>query len=155
MPQVVDMYDAKEEAAQGGRGAGGDSREACMVQLVRDLANYVCSLSYYDVMRLLDSEDEWGPCPHGHTREQLRALLTTKGRLSAGEGQWARAWCYGACPSKTRGSRRVWCADVLSGARRSARRGRCSSPGSTWPPAPRRALPCATALPPARPAARV
>ena len=116
MPQVVDAYDVKEEAGRGGGAGGGDNREACMVQLVRDLADHVCSLTYYQVMQLLDSEDEWRHYPDGHTREQLRSLLTTKGRLSAGEEQWALDWCYGACPSETRGSRRVWCSDVLSAA---------------------------------------
>ena len=85
-----------------------------MVQRVRDLAGYVCSLTWGQVQDRLGNADVWRDHLDGHTREQLRALLAAEGRLSDDEEQWAREWCYGACPARTRGARRVWCTQTLS-----------------------------------------
>jgi len=103
-------YDLK-----GGAGSqqGGGADEVCMIQLVRDLGEYICSLSWGRVTELLGSEQEWSSYPDGHSRDDLRDLLHAEGRLSADEDEWARKWSFGKCPSASLGARRVWCKQVL------------------------------------------
>ena len=110
--QVVHAYDVKVEAAARGAPAD-DDEEPCILQLVRDLGEYVCSLSWGNVAELLGNEAEWDNYPGGHTLQQLRNLLVAKGKLSVGEAEWARQWRYSACPGVSRGARAKWCNEEL------------------------------------------